>query len=382
VKGSLVLNNDAVNDGVPKMEDPSSIALGVTIAICTYNGAARLPVTLEHLRVQIVPAERPWEVILIDNASTDNSSEIARRCWPHDSATQLRIVHEPQLGLSNARARAFSEAHYEVVSFVDDDNWVAPDWVETVALSMADPAIGGLNGLIDPVYEVEPPVWFANFRRWYAICGEEDLNQARREGALVGAGMTIRRSVWEDLRRGGFKFAAEGRCGSWLGGGEDIELFAAVRRLGWKLDINDRLRMQHFLPSERLNWKYVLRLAREGAASAVVLEAYHWAGKEPSPGIIGSLKQKWWWQFGRSLLALVKNHGISSLVTVRSRREGDPKAFVVQMHLGYLAGLLHLRSRFEAIQREVRTAPWWQMKSSGCVLPHDKGRHEALVEPH
>jgi glycosyltransferase involved in cell wall biosynthesis len=137
----------------------SSSMLGVSVVICTYNGAQRLPQTLAHLRAQQVPKETAWEVLLIDNASTDDTAEAARKCWPDDKPTQLRIVREPRIGLSNARDRAFLEARHEVVSFVDDDNWVDPDWVQVVGEIMsADPELGAIGGVNDAVAEVDFPL--------------------------------------------------------------------------------------------------------------------------------------------------------------------------------------------------------------------------------
>ena len=74
--------------------------LGITAAICTHNGAARLPATLRRLGLQSVPTEIPWEVVLIDNASTDGTADVARACWPAAVRPQLRVVSEDRLGLS------------------------------------------------------------------------------------------------------------------------------------------------------------------------------------------------------------------------------------------------------------------------------------------
>jgi len=67
----------------------------------------------------------PWEVIVVDNASTDNTTAVAHQYWPSDVPTSLRVVYEPRLGLSHARRRGFSEASYGVVSFGTRDlKWV------------------------------------------------------------------------------------------------------------------------------------------------------------------------------------------------------------------------------------------------------------------
>jgi glycosyltransferase involved in cell wall biosynthesis len=108
---------------------------GVSIIICCHNSSTKLPATLSHLRKQQVPRELPWEVVVVDNASTDGTSCVALNNWPQDAPTTLRVVTEKRLGLSHARTRGLLEAKYEIVSFIDDDNWVCSSWVKLLISS-------------------------------------------------------------------------------------------------------------------------------------------------------------------------------------------------------------------------------------------------------
>ena len=99
---------------------------GVWVVLCCHNSAGRLPLTLAHLAAQQISPKLAWEVIVVDNASNDGTAEVAMKAWPEDAPVKLHVVHESQLGLSNARWRGFSQARYEVVSFIDDDNWCRP----------------------------------------------------------------------------------------------------------------------------------------------------------------------------------------------------------------------------------------------------------------
>src|SRR5438552_1053990 len=121
--------------------------LGVSVVVCCHNSAPRLTATLTHLAVQQVHGDLQWEVIVVDNASTDDTAGVAHDAWPR-SLPILRVVHECALGLAHARSRGLSEARYEIVSFIDDDNWVDPDWVKVLADVMAQhPDIGACGGL-------------------------------------------------------------------------------------------------------------------------------------------------------------------------------------------------------------------------------------------
>ena len=79
------------------------------------------------------PHNIPWEVIIVDNASTDNTSEVAREYWnDHNSLAHFQIVKEPEPGLSAARLKGFNTAQYEYMVLCDDDNWLAKDFVRSV----------------------------------------------------------------------------------------------------------------------------------------------------------------------------------------------------------------------------------------------------------
>src|SRR6266568_2014628 len=103
------------------VQSANSLPLGVSVVICCHNSAKRLAATLAQLVAQRVPSEIPWEVIVIDNASTDGTAQVAAACWPAVNCVPLRIISEPRLGLTYARQRGFREAKYEFISFVDDD---------------------------------------------------------------------------------------------------------------------------------------------------------------------------------------------------------------------------------------------------------------------
>jgi glycosyltransferase involved in cell wall biosynthesis len=98
---------------------------GLSVIICSHDVGFRLAPTLAHLKKQNSPAA-PWEVLVIDNASTDETAEFARSCWQNGPAP-LRVINESGLGVRYARESGFLEASYEFFGFVDDDNWVAQD---------------------------------------------------------------------------------------------------------------------------------------------------------------------------------------------------------------------------------------------------------------
>ena len=181
------------------------------MVVPTHNGAPRLGATLAHVAAQRPPAGLAWEVILVDNASTDGTADAALAAWPADAPAQLRVVHEHQLGLGHAHARGFAEASGQLVTWVEDDNWIAPDWLELVSRTMEEhPEVGALGGFNEPVCEISPPAWLERFQYAYAAGPQGpargDVTDSR--GFLWGAGMTVRKKAWDQPGRSGLSPAA------------------------------------------------------------------------------------------------------------------------------------------------------------------------------
>ena len=248
---------------------------GVTILICCHNGAKRLPETLKHIAQQVVPSNIPWEVLIVDNKSTDMSAPVARTEWSkYQSPGKFRIVLEPVLGLSHARSRGFLEARYEYVVMCDDDNWLAPDYVENVYHIMsANTTIGALGGFGKLIFEVAPPKYIEHSNIFAA--GEQGHGPGKvRANKIYGAGCVIRKSAYKKLYDLGFKSLLTDRKGREQSSGGDYELCYALALLGYDIWYDDRLRFSHFITQERLTWNYFMRYAKESAQCFEVLNAY------------------------------------------------------------------------------------------------------------
>ncbi|WP_375416589.1 glycosyltransferase [uncultured Hymenobacter sp.] len=272
---------------------------GVTILICTYNGAARLPETLRHVAEQQAPAGLAWEVLLVSNASTDDTLAAASPLWTELGApAPLRVLNEPRSGKENALTRGFDEAGHEYVCIVDDDNWLYPDYLGQVEAVMdAHPEIGILGACAEAEFEVAPPAWFEQFRAVFAVGPQAPQPGPLREpGAyLYGAGSVVRRAAWRHLRAHDFAFTTSTKRGKIIVSGEDVELGDAMRLAGYALWYDPRLRLRHFMFRERLTWEYLLRIGQGTALSSLHSTVSYFLQREPTLDAAGFRRRYYRW---------------------------------------------------------------------------------------
>jgi glycosyltransferase involved in cell wall biosynthesis len=259
-----------------------------SVVLCCYNSALRLPTTLGHLAQQKVGAATPWEVVLVDNASTDGTADVARTAWTNlGSPVPLRIVPESTPGLTHARLKGLSAAHGPILVFVDDDNWLARDYCARAHDMMAaHPEIGALGGLASAHPEVDPPDWFTELQGAYAIgpqgARSGDITDAKPH--LTGAGLVVRRAAFQDLVDRGFAFQLADRTGGSTISGGDTELCYALAIAGHRIWYDEGLRFTHFIPEGRLTRSYVERLLKGLGSSADVTALYESVLRRPSSG--------------------------------------------------------------------------------------------------
>ena len=251
---------------------------GASVIICCYNSAPRLPETLRHIAAQQVPPHIAWELLIVNNLSSDGTEEIAQaffRTNPHISGA---VLQEPTPGLSYARQKGFDQARYEYVVLCDDDNWLKEDYLPTAfGIMEADPQIGALGGCGTPVFETgSSPRWFSEYQEYYATGPQHpqsgDITRSR--SFVYGAGAVFRLPALQHLQRTGFEHLLTDRKGSSLVTGGDNELGYALVLSGYKIWYDERLQFFHFITARRLHLSYFKKLAKYNAYSQFLLAPY------------------------------------------------------------------------------------------------------------
>ncbi|MBW4648295.1 MAG: glycosyltransferase [Kastovskya adunca ATA6-11-RM4] len=241
----------------------------ISVAVCTYNRADRLIFTLEGLCCQSLPIEQ-FEVLVVDNASTDNTQEICKTF-----ATKLpnfHYIYEPVQGLSKARNTALHQARGEYLAYLDDDAIPCENWLETIlqTFQTVEPKPVCVGGLISPLWEIPKPDWVHEYI--------EPLFSILDYGSQpcwfsypkfpYGANMTYRREALCQL--GGFSEQL-GRQGKNLLSEEERLLNRLLEKQGERFYYNPQASVQHWIPKERINPVWIIRRSYwQGRSEALV----------------------------------------------------------------------------------------------------------------
>jgi glucosyl-dolichyl phosphate glucuronosyltransferase len=128
-----------------------------TIAICTFNRAESLRRTLDSLVAMRIPHDLAWELIIVNNNSTDHTDYVINE---YLERLPLRPESEPQPGLSNARNRAIDAAKGDYIVWTDDDVVVDAGWLTAYVEAFRRwPEAAVFGGRITPRYEAPVEKW-------------------------------------------------------------------------------------------------------------------------------------------------------------------------------------------------------------------------------
>lgn len=160
----------------------------VSVVIPVRDDAVALETCLRRLAAQTVP---PTEVVVVDNASSDDSVAVARR---HGA----RVVTQPQVGIPVAAATGYDAATGDVVLRCDADSLPGPRWVERLVTPLArDPrldAVTGLGWFYGVPYGLRALSTIVYLGAYYVF-----THLALGHTALWGSNMAFRRTTWEEV---------------------------------------------------------------------------------------------------------------------------------------------------------------------------------------
>ncbi|NER50530.1 MAG: glycosyltransferase family 2 protein [Symploca sp. SIO1A3] len=245
-----------------------------TVAIPTYNGETRLPEVLERLLAAKLPLSDKlpltkenfsWEVIVVDNNSTDNTAQVVKYYqanWRADCS--LRYFFEAEQGAAYARQKAVEQARGKFIGFLDDDNLPTPDWVASAyAFGETHPQAGAYGSLIHGKFEAHPPDYIKSIACFLAIIDRGPLPhkyEPQQKLLPPGAGLVVRKRAWQQTVPKRLFLNHRGREAGLAS--EDLEVVLYIQRAGWEIWYNPQMQIYHHIPAWRYEKDYLISLMR------------------------------------------------------------------------------------------------------------------------
>jgi glycosyltransferase involved in cell wall biosynthesis len=159
----------------------------ISIVIPVYNEADHLDACLLAISRQ---TEAAYEVIVVDNNSTDGSASIARR-YPF-----VKLLKEPKQGVVHARNLGFDTARGDIIGRIDADTLVPVNWTTMIRTILSDKTIDAVSGSVT-YHELPNRETLSKIDLFFRIRLAKNMGS---EVFLYGSNMAIRSSLWKKVR--------------------------------------------------------------------------------------------------------------------------------------------------------------------------------------
>ena len=250
--------------------------ISLSLIIPTHNRASDLIFALESVARQTLP-HAEWEVVVVDNCSTDSTEEEVRKFAEAHPDLNIRLVYEGEAGVSHARNRGISSTTAPFIAFIDDDERVNPEFlVAYLEFFRTHPQAEVAGGRIIAEYPEGRPAWMS---RWVEMPIANPMDYGAEvcpfpRGKVPGGGnMAFRRDIFAKIE--GFD-AQLGRVGRELIGGEENDLFERILLSGRTIWYVPNAVMWHIIKPRKLTADYFRRLARNvGISQRLRAEIHH-----------------------------------------------------------------------------------------------------------
>lgn len=233
----------------------------ISIAVCTYNREKHIINALESLKNQSLNLNL-YEIIIVDNNSTDNTPELVTNFINANPDINLRYFKEDQQGLSFARNRAITESISNIIAFIDDDAIVPENYLMNIKeFSDTHQNIDAFGGKVIPIYEngSEPkfmsrPIWGLVTKIDYG----DKIREFPKNKYPVGCNMIIKREVLLNIGLFDTNLGRIGRIGL---ASEEKDLFERIKKNGGKIYYSPNIIVYHNIDNYRLEFDYIKKLS-------------------------------------------------------------------------------------------------------------------------
>lgn len=235
--------------------------MDISIIICTYNRCDLLKNVLNSIVDLRVPEGLNWEVLIIDNASTDNTKEAIEE-FRGRSTFEFRYIYEGIKSKSVCLNRAIDEAKGDILVFIDSDMTMDKDYLNAVLQAVKKyPDVNVFGGRIVVNWSSKKPGWIeaegrysGNIRSILGIDGGEVDRDFNELGGTPSIGNAFLKH--KILNKDTYFRKDLGPRNGRMGYGEDAEFFSRLKGFGEKIFyIKDALTL-HNIETHKLSKKY------------------------------------------------------------------------------------------------------------------------------
>jgi glycosyltransferase involved in cell wall biosynthesis len=198
----------------------------ISVIVCTRNRAHRLEQTLKSLQVMAAPVDLPWELIIVDNNSSDNTKEVIDG-FTKESNVNIKSVVERHQGLAHARNMGVYKSSGNILAFTDDDCIVDRHWITSILKEFqSGELISGIGGRVE-LYDT------MDRRVSIRVCKEKTVFDSvdRIFNLIIGCNMAFARSVFDKVGMFDTDFGA----GTRLAAAEDSDFLYRAYKEGLKI---------------------------------------------------------------------------------------------------------------------------------------------------
>lgn len=206
----------------------------ISVIVCTRDRARKLERCLRHMGESFRGIDLSWQVVVVDNASTDDTKAVAAE---FADVLPLFYVHEAKRGLSHARNRGVSVAEHSIIAFTDDDCLVAPGWLQSILGEFSrHPGLSILGGRVELADPGDYPVAIRDHDHAQAITTADQILTI-----MSGCNLSFRRDVFAEVGRFDTAFGK----GKHIGAAEDLDFLYRALRQGHAIRYSPAVLVRH-----------------------------------------------------------------------------------------------------------------------------------------
>lgn len=230
----------------------------ISAVICSYNRARFIIHAVESVFGQVYDKSL-YEVIVVDNNSTDNTISVLEEYRVAHPGFNFRYFTEHNQGVAFARTRCAKEAKGEIIAYLDDDSTAQPGWLAGICdFFDTHPDTWSVGGKIVPRFLAETPDWYSKY--FFGLVGNFDQGPAVKQltGARYpcGANMAFRRQVFEEI---GYFNTDLGRKGAGLLANEEKDIYLRILAHNHKVYYLPHVWVLHSVEANKFDKAYVKR---------------------------------------------------------------------------------------------------------------------------